>query len=95
MSPVRALIVEDIEDAPAGAIEIRRGGSWGMGGMAFVCPCGCGREGYLPFRDPHAVTHPSWIWDGNAEAPTLEPSVLQVGGCQWHGWLRAGEWVSV
>lgn len=65
-----------------------------MSGMWFLCPCGCGRHGWLPFRS-HTSGHPSWEFDGNAEAPTLTPSVLQVGGCQWHGYLRAGVWESV
>lgn len=59
-------------------------------GMHFTCPCGCGRDGWLPFRPESS---PSWEWDGDRDAPTLRPSVLQVGGCGWHGWLRAGVWV--
>lgn len=81
------------EGQQPGAYEIR--GSIEEGGMAFRCPCGCGREGYNPFRTTENVEHPSWVWDGNADAPTLTPSILFVGGCQWHGFLTAGEWITV
>lgn len=64
-------------------------GEAGPCGMHFTCPCGCGRDGWLPFRP---APSPSWQWDGNREKPTLMPSVLQVGGCRWHGYLRAGVW---
>lgn len=92
---MQAVIVEDIDEEPgraAGAIEIRAYGEGGVG-FAFRCPCGCGRDGYLPIR-PQQAPGPSWEWDGNRERPTLNPSVLQVGGCQWHGWLRNGVWES-
>jgi len=29
-----------------------------------------------------------WGWDGNAESPTLTPSIHAPG--EWHGYLRAG-----
>lgn len=60
--------------------------------LLFVCPCGCGVLGALPFR-PYP-DGPSWEWDGNREKPTLMPSVQKTSPCRWHGWLRAGEWVS-
>ena len=34
----------------------------------------------------------SWEWDGNREAPTISPSV-NCGGCGWHGWIKAGEFI--
>ena len=34
-----------------------------------------------------------WKWDGNREAPTLEPSILHHSQPEWHGWLRAGQLV--
>ena len=34
---------------------------------------------------------PTWKWDGNKEAPTLEPSIDVIG--IWHGWLRSGKLV--
>jgi hypothetical protein len=90
MTAVRATIVDDIDDATdvPGAIEfVGHKDAAGTAGLAFMCPCGCGREGYLPFRPEPS---PSWEWDGNREAPTLKPSIQQVGGCKWHGWLTAG-----
>lgn len=65
-------------------------------GMTFVCPCGCGVTGALPFHplsgDDIKYQRDGWKWDGNVDAPTLEPSVHNRG--HWHGWLRAGVWES-
>jgi Family of unknown function (DUF6527) len=66
-------------------------------GMFYICPCGCGHEGYLPFRP---APSPSWGWDGNRERPTLDPSIHHQYGTgpggaletHWHGYLRAGMW---
>lgn len=33
-----------------------------------------------------------WGWDGNLDKPTVEPSIHWVG--HWHGFLRAGRFVS-
>lgn len=38
------------------------------------------------------VDHPSWVWDGNEDKPTLVPSVHLPG--RWHGWFRNGRMVS-
>lgn len=59
-------------------------------GLAYMCPCGCGAEGLLQFRGLSVDDHPSWIWDGNRDAPTLTPSILRTRGCRWHGFLTAG-----
>ena len=34
----------------------------------------------------------AWKWDGNLDAPTLEPSINALSGGEsvWHGYLRAG-----
>lgn len=96
---VVARLVEDI-DAPAGqvagSIEMRLAyQSEGIAGIAFRCPCGCGEEGYLPIRASGAerTDMPEWEWDGNAQAPTVSPSVFNKGfPCRWHGWLRNGVW---
>lgn len=63
-------------------------------GLFYLCPCGCGAEGYLDFRSAENPQHPSWKWDGNREAPTLSPSILRTSGCRWHGYLRDGWWRS-
>lgn len=33
-----------------------------------------------------------WIWDGNLEKPTLQPSILSHPPFAWHGYLTAGFW---
>jgi hypothetical protein len=89
-----ALIVDDIDNHPddPGAVEIRSYPDGQVGGLAIRCPCGCGREGYLPVGADEPG--PRWNWDGDRERPTLTPSVLFRGGCQWHGFLTKGEWRS-
>lgn len=88
----KAMLVDDIDHArdTPGAYEFVEHRDSGSSGMAFICPCGCGREGYLPFRPESS---PSWQWNGDRQRPTLTPSILQVGGCRWHGYLTAGEFV--
>ncbi|EDX80485.1 hypothetical protein BBAL3_1642 [Brevundimonas sp. BAL3] len=92
---IRAVIVNDVDEhrETPGAIDYCATSDGESTGFGFICPCGCGRQGYLPIRRAGEVEiGPSWDWDGNQEAPTLTPSVLQVGGCQWHGYLTNGEW---
>lgn len=98
---VPAIIVEDIDSEDGqtpGAVELRLGmRDRGIAGIGFRCPCGCGMEGYLPIRAQGSprTEAPEWEWDGNELAPTLYPSVYNSGlPCQWHGWLRAGQWVT-
>lgn len=98
---MKAIIVADIDDGDGlkpGAIEMRtRYADSGVAGFAFRCPCGCGREGWLPIRAAGAgrTQTPEWEWDGDREAPTLFPSVFNSGmPCRWHGWLHAGVWKS-
>lgn len=61
--------------------------------LAFVCP-GCMGDGgsglhLLPVNT--AQHSPSWTWDGNLDAPTLEPSILtHWGGMICHAYLRGG-----
>lgn len=89
--PVRATPVHDIDGdglAP-GSFEFFKTTDREVAGLIYVCPCGCGNLGSLNFR-PHPS--PSWEWDGNKEAPTLSPSVNHID--HWHGYLRAGVWIS-
>lgn len=79
-------VIESARDVP-GAIEIRNIDNTYFG-LAFMCPCGCGAESYLPLQPS---SEDGWTWDGNMEKPTLTPSVLQRG-CGWHGYLTAGVW---
>ena len=91
LTPIAAKAVADIRAADqAGAIEFREHPAGKVAGIAFRCPCGCGREGFLPIGQGKAV---SWEWDGNRTRPTLTPSIRQRGGCGWHGWLAAGVWL--
>jgi len=52
----------------------------------------------IPIHRDRAVADrspsPMWWWDGNREAPTLEPSLLSVD-TGWHGYMRAGVLVQV
>lgn len=79
-------------------------------GLRYVCPCGCGSLGAIPFRPPHASNPPptsdSWTWDGNMEKPTLAPSISHKSGSgkkgetfdlveHWHGHLQEGFFKSV
>ena len=54
-----------------------------VAGFAFICPCGCGTESWLPFNVDHG-----WSWDGNEERPTLDHSIKNP--CGYHGYLKDG-----
>ena len=60
--------------------------------LVFMCPCGCSEPGALDIRRPGFVERPSWVWDGNKEAPTLLPSIQRNSNCRWHGFLENGIW---
>ena len=71
-------------ELPVGAIAFNGGPPVGL---LTCCPCGCGLVAILPFD--------KWSWDGNAEAPTLSPSILHYdreSKPHWHGFLQAGFW---
>ncbi|WP_337137672.1 DUF6527 family protein [Sphingomonas aquatica] len=102
---VPAVLVENLDDAPAGAFEFYTmgRGERTIGGIILKCPCGCGTATAMPFRrasDEDAW--PVWSWDGNEQTPTATPSLLiyqlneagQIVGEHWHGFLTAGEWRS-
>lgn len=58
-----------------------------VAGITFCCP-GCGRLGGVSFMPG------GWTWDGNREAPTVQPSILHDNPrCGWHGYLTNGEFV--
>lgn len=97
--PVKAVFIEDIDPddgtkPPPGAVSFYK--NYGdpddapPAGFLYACPCGCGNVGGLAFRKPDGTPRPSWIWDGNRDAPTLSPSVHHID--HWHGWLKNGEW---
>ncbi len=69
----------------------------GVHGLLYICPCGCGALAHLNLRTPANSERPAWEWDGNELEPTLKPSIHRrkdLGGCGWHGFLRAGVWVA-
>lgn len=63
--------------------------------ITFVCP-GCKAGGPPGYEAVHSLPvntigiEPSWDWDGNIDAPTLNPSILTTTPVRCHGYLRAG-----
>lgn len=64
------------------------------GRIMLVCPCGCKVLMVLGIRGPGAArtASPQWEWDGNEARPTLAPSIRDLGGCRFHGFLTNGAW---
>lgn len=57
--------------------------------ILLTCPCNCGTTMHLPINvkiDRH------WLWDGNRDVPSLDPSIRDMGGCHFHGFLKQGVW---
>lgn len=68
-------------------------------GISFKCPCGCSPRIYLNIANPEdggpSLGEPAWTRTGTEFADlTLAPSILRVGWCGWHGFVRAGEIVT-
>ena len=63
--------------------------------LVFGCPCGDRMCNGLISVDRDGDNPPTWKWDGDWDAPTLTPSIQRRGGlgCDWHGYLTAGEFV--
>ena len=90
---IAAVRVDRVPEKPGEFLFTMRDGVLGPAGLLFCCPCGCGELGALSF-DNAQDEHPKWHWDGNDDKPTLTPSLRKTAGCQWHGWLTAGEFRS-
>lgn len=76
-----------------GAIHIEEPDDDGEQMLAYCCPCGCGRIGYILIGNGFKPDFsPSWKWNGSRDKSTLTPSVHHVG--HWHGWLTDGVWRS-
>lgn len=69
-------------------------------GVCFDCPCGNvdqGHQCFVPFANPLDGGPPidpprGWQREGDTfDTLTLSPSILRVGGCGWHGFIRNGE----
>lgn len=93
---IAAIRVQNIHEALhiPGAYQLRYGDDFGtFWGMAFVCPCGCGEQSWLPNEEMNAH---GWTFTGTLDRPTARPSVLQSGlPCKWHGYLTDGVWVEL
>jgi len=71
--------------------------------LLFVCPNAgapdaCSGVCNIPVNKTDCEGKPAWQMTGWPDAVTLSPSVYNCAHsqkCQWHGWLRNGEWVSV
>ena len=66
--------------------------------ILMILPCDDPKQ---PPRGVNISTKPQhphcWKWDGNVQKPTLTPSLLAIGQNNeqlWHGYLRAGRFVS-
>lgn len=79
------------KDVPAGTFAFLTNQSGEIAAIDYICPCGCGAHGCLTIRKKGGDS-PSWLWDGNEETPTLEPSIQRKAGCRWHGYLTKGVW---
>lgn len=68
-------------------------------GILMDCPCGNADEShqlYVPFKNPldggPSVNDRGWDRAGDTfDTLTLNPSVLRLEGCKWHGWIKNGE----
>jgi hypothetical protein len=94
-------------DAPIGTFDIEMGGVTGYAATAhiiFVCP---NARRCAVLLGPTFVDRSEpgrqcvWGWDGNADSPTLTPSInclaekdgKPTGGCGWHGHITRGEMI--
>lgn len=67
-------------------------------GIIFDCPCGnpddivaVEFDPPLDGKPPHRKDGHVWKRTGDTfDTLTLHPSILRVGGCEWHGWVRNG-----
>lgn len=57
--------------------------------LLLACP-GCGHVSGMRVGDPKPPRSPSWLLNGDPNAPTCSPSINCVGCCGWHGYLRNG-----
>jgi hypothetical protein len=94
---MKAAVVEgrrELERSGKGALLVTRFENGAPATLVHRCP-GCGEIGGLRVAaSPSHVEH--WSLTGWPDAPTLSPSIHHAEPhCGWHGWLRAGEWVSM
>ena len=83
-----------VADNPSKTGDIRIGDLDGVvHGFDYVCPCGCGVVDWIPVTSGPSDLH-HWHWNGDRDKPTLTPSIRKLNGCQWHGWLTNGEFIT-
>lgn len=60
--------------------------------LAVTCPCGCGGVATLMLwtGDRQKLPPARWWFDGDVNAPTLDPSIKLATECRWHGVLVKG-----
>jgi hypothetical protein len=69
---------------------VGEGADGGPKWMIFECPW-TGQDCRIALRPNQTLANgASWSWDGNREAPTINPSI-NCGGCGWHGFVRGGK----
>jgi len=56
------------------------------GYLLFCCPCGCGSLTNLPIDG-------SRVWQFNLIECSITPSIRQLVGCKYHGFLTEGFWI--
>ncbi len=85
-----------LKSSQPGYFEIRGRASEKHGWITYNCPCGCARPTSLPLypTSMFGTGGHGWNWDGNLEAPTINPSIRHLDGCLFHGHLHAGRWSS-
>lgn len=68
-------------------------------GIQHSCPCGCGMQSAMWFRDKAISRDHEWDVVGEWPNVTLSPSIGIArgagpnGGFHWHGYLENGVWV--
>ena len=93
-TPVQGSLVDGYDrSAEPGSFYFRDVAPGAQRFLSCRCPCGCGGLFSLPIGEGvKPAQSPSWHWDGQRERPTLSPSIKDLGGCRWHGYLQAGVW---
>jgi len=84
------------EDTPTpGLGEFRNESDRDFTSMIYICPCGCGQLRCIHVREP-LKSHGDhvWGWNGDQDKPTLTPSIQHRDLCEWHGWLKDGQFKS-
>lgn len=102
MASVPATVVDTWEKftaGPPGTIMYARNQAGELSNLLMQC-AGCGAISSLPLEGAKrtcGARGPSWrLVHGeplDGQPATLQPSVYhRIGGCGWHGWLKAGQW---